>query len=308
MITDLSLEKRERLVGLAFTTAAFLFWGLYPPYWKLLGAVPQFQVFAHRVVWSCAFTAGIITVQRRWAEVRTALGSRKSTLTLLASGVCVATNWSIYIVGVLSGKLLSVSMGYFINPLVSVLLGVLVLRERLRFWQIVAVLCAFSGVLYMSVGSKGVPWISLVLAFSFGLYGLLRKTVAVQSIPGTFVESLLVSPIVIGYLIFEGIRGNSAFGSADAPTHLLLIGAGVVTAIPIIWFANGARRIPLSLVGFLQYLAPTCQLLMGVFLYGESFTLTHLISFSLIWLGIIIFTASTLLRRIPGPPLSAANP
>jgi chloramphenicol-sensitive protein RarD len=308
MRTDLSLEKRERLVGLAFTTAAFLFWGLYPPYWKLLGAVPQFQVFAHRVVWSCAFTAGIITVQRRWAEVRTALGSRKSALTLLASGVCVATNWSIYIVGVLNGKLLSVSMGYFINPLVSVLLGVLVLRERLRFWQIVAVLCAFSGVLYMSVGSKGVPWISLVLAFSFGLYGLLRKTVAVQSIPGTFVESLLVSPIVIGYLIFEGIRGNSAFGSADAPTHLLLIGAGVVTAIPIIWFANGARRIPLSLVGFLQYLAPTCQLLMGVFLYGESFTPTHLISFSLIWLGIIIFTASTLLRRNPGPPVFAAKP
>jgi len=308
MSTDLSLEKRERLVGLAFTTAAFLFWGLYPPYWKLLGAVPQFQVFAHRVVWSCAFTAGIITVQGRWAEVRTALGARKSALTLLASGVCVATNWSIYIVGVLSGKLLSVSMGYFINPLVSVLLGVLVLRERLRFWQIVAVLCAFSGVLYMSVGSKGVPWISLVLAFSFGLYGLLRKTVAVQSIPGTFVESLLVSPIVIGYLIFEGIRGNSAFGRADAPTHLLLIGAGVVTAIPIIWFANGARRIPLSLVGFLQYLAPTCQLLMGVFLYGESFTLTHLISFSLIWLGIIIFTASTLLRRNPGLKVSAAKP
>ncbi len=294
-------EKRERLVGLAFTTAAFLFWGLYPPYWRLLGAVPQFQVFAHRVVWACAFTAVLITVQRRWAEVRKALGSRKTALTLLVSGVCVATNWSIYIVGVLSGKLLSVSMGYFINPLVSVLLGVLILRERLRFWQIIAVLCAFSGVLYMSFGSRGVPWISLALAFSFGLYGLLRKTVAVEPIPGTFVESLLVSPIVITYLLFEAIRGNSAFGSADAPTHLLLIGAGVVTAVPIIWFANGARRLPLSQVGFLQYLAPTCQLLMGVFLYGESFTLVHLISFGLIWLGIIIFTLSTLLRRNPGP-------
>jgi len=307
MSTDLSREKRERLVGLAFTAAAFLFWGLYPPYWKLLGSVPHFQVFAHRVVWACAFTAGIITVQRRWTEVKKALGSRKTALTLLASGICVASNWSIYIVGVLSGKLLSVSMGYFINPLVSVLLGVLILRERLRFWQIVAVLCAFSGVLYMSVGSSGVPWISLALAFSFGLYGLLRKTVGVQSIPGTFVESLLVSPIVISYLLFEAIRGNSAFGSADAPTHLLLIGAGVVTAIPIIWFANGARRIPLSLVGFLQYLAPTCQLLMGVFLYGESFTLTHLISFGLIWLGIIIFTVSTFAQRTPAPKGSTAE-
>lgn len=301
MSTDLSLEKKERLVGLAFTTAAFLFWGLYPPYWKLLGAVPQFQVFAHRVVWACAFTAVVVTVQRRWAEVKKALRSRKTALTLLASGVCVATNWSIYIVGVLSGKLLSVSMGYFINPLVSVLLGVLFLRERLRFWQIVAVLCAFGGVLYMSLGLNGVPWISLALAFSFGLYGLLRKTVGVESVPGTFVESLLVSPIVIAYLLFEGIRGNSAFGTADVPTHLLLVGAGVVTAIPIIWFANGARRIPLSQVGFLQYLAPTSQLLLGVFLYDESFTLTHIISFGLIWLGIIIFTISTFLRRKPSP-------
>ena len=307
MSTDLSAEKKERLVGLAFTTAAFLFWGLYPPYWKLLSTVPEFQVFAHRVIWSCAFTAGIVTVQKRWAEVKTALRSRRTALTLLASGLCVATNWSIYIVGVLSGKLLSVSMGYFINPLVSVLLGVVFLRERLRFWQIIAVLCAFGGVLYMSLGSGGVPWISLALAFSFGLYGLLRKTVGVQSIPGTFVESLLVSPIVIAYLLLVGIRGNSAFGTANVPTHLLLVGAGVVTAIPIIWFANGARRIPLSQVGFLQYLAPTCQLLLGVFLYGESFTLTHLISFGLIWLGIIIFTLSTFLQRHPARSGTAAG-
>jgi chloramphenicol-sensitive protein RarD len=299
MKTVLSPEKRERLVGLAFTATAFLFWGLYPPYWKLLEEVPQFQVFAHRVVWSCLFTALVVTVQRRWPEVRAALRSRKTALTLLASGVCIATNWSIYIVGVLTGRLLSVSMGYFINPLVSVLLGVLILKERLRFWQIIAVLCAFIGVLYMTVGSGGVPWISISLAFSFGLYGLLRKTVAVESVPGTFVETLLVSPIVISFLLFEGIRGRSAFGTADALTHLFLIGAGVVTALPIIWFANGARRIPLSLVGFLQYLAPTCQLLMGVFLYRENFTLTHFISFTLIWIGIIIFTLSTLLQRKP---------
>jgi chloramphenicol-sensitive protein RarD len=305
MSADLSREKREHLVGLAFTTAAFLFWGLYPPYWKLLSAVPAFQIIAHRVVWSCAFTAGLLTIQKRWGEVKKALASRKTALTLLASGVCVATNWSVYIVGVLAGKLLLVSMGYFINPLVSVLLGVLFLRERLRFWQILAVLCAFGGVLYMSLGLHGVPWISLALAFSFGLYGLLRKTVGVQSIPGTFVESLFVSPIVIGYLVFEAARGNSAFGTADIPTHLLLIGAGVVTAIPIIWFANGARRIPLSQVGFLQYLAPTCQLLMGIFLYGENFTLTHLISFGLIWLGIIIFTISTFTRPSLSPSRTA---
>jgi chloramphenicol-sensitive protein RarD len=299
---QISAEKRERLIGLGFTTAAFLFWGLYPPYWKLLSRVPTFQVFAHRVLWACVFTTCVITVQRRWPEVRRALESRKTTLTLLASGLCVATNWSIYIIGILTQKFLSVSMGYFINPLVSVLLGVVILRERLRAWQIVAVLCAFAGVLYMAVGSGVLPWISLSLAFSFGLYGLLRKTVAVESVPGTFVETLLLSPLVIGFLLFEAIRGRSAFGTTDLPTHLFLMGAGVVTALPIIWFANGARRIPLSLVGFLQYLVPTCLLLMGVFLYRESFTVVHLVSFSLIWIGIVIFTLSTFLRRSGGRP------
>jgi len=302
MTATLSAEKRERLIGILFTVGAFLFWGLYPPYWKLLSGVPRFQVFAHRVVWSCTFTACVITIQGRWGEVRAALGSRKTALTLLVSGLCIATNWSIYIVGVLSGRLVSVSMGYFINPLVSVLLGVLILRERLRFWQIVAVFCAFSGVLYMALGSRGLPWISLSLAFSFGLYGLLRKTVAVESIPGTFVESLFVSPIVISFLLFEAVQGRGVFGTADTSTHLFLVGAGVVTALPIIWFANGARRIPLTLVGFLQYLAPTSQLLMGIFLYREEFNLTHLISFGLIWVGILIFTLSAFVQRSPRVP------
>jgi len=301
MITSLYAEKRERLIGLMFTTGAFLFWGLYPPYWKLLEGVPELQAFAHRVVWSCAFSACVITIHGRWSEVRAALWSRKTALTLLASGLCITSNWSVYIIGVFSGKLLAVSMGYFINPLVSVLLGVLILRERLRFWQIVAVLFAFSGVLYMPMGSLGLPWISLSLAFSFGLYGLLRKTVAVESIPGTFVESLLVSPLVISFLFFEAVHGRSAFGTADAATHLFLISSGVVTALPIIWFANGVRRIPLSLVGILQYLAPTSQMLLGIFLYKEEFTRTHLISFGLIWVGILIFILSTFLQRTPRP-------
>jgi len=290
-------QKRQRLSGVLFTTAAFLFWGLYPPYWRLLSHVPQLQVIAHRIVWACAFCACIISVQRRWSEVRSALFNRKTLLTLLASGLCISSNWSIYIVGVLTGRLLSVSMGYFINPLISVLLGVVILKERLRFWQLVAVVCALGGVVYMTFQSQGFPWIALALAFTFGFYGLLRKTVAVKSIPGTFVESLLVSPIVITFLTLVTIQGRGTFGSANLPTHLFLVGAGAVTALPIIWFARGARRIPLSLVGFLQYLAPTCQFFLGVFLYREPFTLTHLISFGLIWLGIIIFTASSLTAR-----------
>lgn len=299
MKTSISAEKRERMIGLMFTIGVFLFWGLYPPYWKLLQGVPPFQVFAHRVLWSCVFTACVITIQGRWAEVRRALRSRKTVLTLLASGVCITSNWSIYIIGVFSGKLLAVSMGYFINPLVSVLLGVVILRERLRFWQIVAVLCACGGVLYMSLGYQGLPWISMSLALSFGMYGLLRKTVAVESIPGTFIESLLVSPILISFLLFEAVQGRSAFGTAEASTHLLLISSGIVTALPIILFTSGVRRIPLSLVGVLQYLAPTSQLLLGIFLYKEEFTRTHLISFGLIWVGILIFILSAFMQRTP---------
>jgi chloramphenicol-sensitive protein RarD len=190
-----------------------------------------------------------------------------------------------------------VSMGYFINPLVNVLLGVLFLRERLRVWQTVSVALAFVGVAHMAITFGGVPWISLGVAFSFGIYGLLRKTVKADALTGTFVESLFVSPAALGYLIALAAVGRSAFPGDGLQTSLLLAGAGVITGIPLLAFNGGTRRIPLSMVGFLQYLTPTMHLLLGVLLYGETFTRHHAISFALIWLGIVVYTVSTTLRR-----------
>lgn len=189
-------------------------------------------------------------------------------------------------------------MGYFINPLISVALGVLLLRERLTFWQGVSVAFALGGVAYLAAGLRALPWISLTLAFTFGFYGLFRKTVAVDSVSGTFIESMYLLPLTLLFLGWETSRGRGAFGAPGLLTNALLILAGPVTALPLVWFANGARRIPLSMVGFLQYLTPTAHLALGVLLYREPFTRTHQLSFGLIWTGILIYTVSTAAQRL----------
>lgn len=284
---------RDRLLGALLAGGAFTFWGIIPPFWKLLGHVSQLQVIAHRVVWTCAFTAAMLGFRRGWAQVGEALSVRRTVVTLVGTGVLITVNWGIYIVGVVTGQLVSVSMGYFINPLVSMLLGVAILRERLRPWQTVSVLFAFAGVLYLGIGLRALPWIAVSLAFTFGIYGLLRKTVAVESLPGTFLESAFVLPGILAYLAFVTASGQGAFGSANLTTHLLLVLGGPVSAVPLLLFAAGARRIPLSTVGFLQYVAPTGHLLLGVLAFGEPFTRTHLISFALIWTGVLMYAIST---------------
>jgi chloramphenicol-sensitive protein RarD len=298
MKTSQTTPRSDFRLGVLLAGGAFLFWGFVPPYWHLLDHVDSFQVIGHRLIWTAVFMAVLLTVTRRWQAVGTALRSRKTVLTLVGTGLLIAVNWAIFIVGVLTNRLVAVSMGYFINPLVSVLLGILFLRERLRLWQGVSVALAFSGVAFMAVTYGGVPWISLSLAFSFGLYGLLRKTVNADPMTGTFLESLFVSPVVLAYLITLAAMGRSAFVADGLGTSLVLAGAGVVSGVPLLAFAGGARRIPLYMVGFLQYLAPTGHLLIGVLVYGEAFTRHHAISFGLIWLGIIVFTITTTLRRL----------
>jgi len=290
--------RSELSIGVLLAGGAFLFWGFVPPYWHLVGHVDSFQVIAHRVLWTCVFMAVLITATKRWQTVVAALRSRRTSLTLLAAGVLITGNWAIFIIGVLTNRLVAVSMGYFINPLVSVLLGIVFLRERLHLWQGVSVALAFAGVAYMAFSYSGLPWISLSLAFSFGLYGLLRKTVNADPMTGTFLESLFVSPAILAFLIVTAARGRGAFISGGLGTSLVLAGAGVVSGVPLLAFAAGARRIPLFMVGFLQYLAPTGHLLLGVLLYGEHFSRQHAVSFGLIWLGIIVFTVTTTLRRL----------
>jgi chloramphenicol-sensitive protein RarD len=234
-------------------------------------------------------------VRGRWGAVRAALGKPKTALTLVLTAVLISVNWTLFIVGVLSDRLVEVSMGYFINPLVSVFLGIVILRERLTLWQGISVALALGGVIFQAVAYRVVPWLPLGLAFTFGLYGLFRKTVAVDSTTGTFLETLFLLPLTLAFLGWEMARGAGAFGTANLQTHIFLVLAGVVTAVPLVWFANGARLLPLSMVGFLQYLTPTLHLLIGVVLYREAFTIVNLGGFGLIWLGIAVYALSTAL-------------
>jgi chloramphenicol-sensitive protein RarD len=292
-------NKRGQLAsGILYAAGAYLLWGCVPPYWKLLDHVPALQIPAHRILWSFAALAALISLRRGWSAVKEALLNRRTALTLVLTSVLVCINWTVFIWAVVSGQLVESSLGYFINPLLSVALGVLLLRERLSFWQGVSVALAVAGVVYLTAGLGALPWISLVLAVTFAFYGLLRKTVAVDSVSGTFIESLYLLPLTLMFLGWQTALGRGAFGKPDLLTNVLLVLAGPVTALPLVWFANGARRIPLSMLGFLQYLTPTLHLALGVLLYREPFTRTHLVSFGLIWAGILTYTVSTTAQRI----------
>ncbi len=277
-------------VGLIYTAAAFLLWGLLPIFWKAVGHVPAPELLAHRIFWSAVIMALLLYRQRRWGSLRQLLKRRRTVLTLLATTALIGGNWFIYIWAMLSEQILEASLGYFINPLVSVLLGLMVLGERLRPWQVVSIGLATVGVVILTVHVGALPWLGLWLAFSFGLYGLLRKTIAASPEEGLAVETWLLSPFMLGYLLHLAATGQGAFGRIGPGTTVLLILTGVVTATPLIWFTHGARRLPLATVGILQYLAPTGQFLLAVGVYGEPFEALHLLAFTFIWTALIIFS------------------
>lgn len=291
-----AVDGRRARAGLAYALGAYLAWGFIPAYFKLLSDVPPLIVLAHRVVWSVAFLGLLLTLQRKWGEVRAALGSRRTMLALLCSTVLIATNWYVFIWAVNHGQLLQASLGYFINPLVNVLLGVAVLRERLTAGQLVGLALATAGVANETVGAGGVPWVALTLAVSFAFYGLLRKTAPVAPLAGLSVETALLFPAAL--LLVAGVLPAPAGGQAgelSGATYAMLSAAGVITAIPLLWFAAGARRLRLSTMGFIQYLAPTCQFLLAVFLYDEPFSRRELLSFCLIWAAVGAYTLESVL-------------
>jgi chloramphenicol-sensitive protein RarD len=285
--------------GFLYALGAYLAWGVVPAYFKLLAHVPPLVVLAHRILWSTLFLAVLLTVLRKWDEIRAILRSRRMMLTLLCSTVMIAANWFVFIFAISKGQVLQASLGYFINPLVNVLLGVLILHERLRAAQVFALLLAAVGVVILTVSTAGVPWVALSLAFSFGFYGLLRKTAPVGPVAGLSVETALLFPAAL--LVAMGSLGVSPDTNAAANfsrgTYALLICSGVVTAIPLLLFAAGARRLRLSTLGFLQYLSPTCQFLLAVFVYHEPFSSRQLLSFALIWAGLAAYTLESILNR-----------
>ena len=282
--------------GLTATIAAFVLWGLFPLYLRPLHAVGTVEVIAHRILWSCVLILVWMSVSGELGKLRAALTNPSLLWRLAISAMLITVNWSVYVFAVANGHVLEASLGYFINPLLNVLLGVILLSERLNRAQWVSVALAAVAVLYLAFIAGSPPWISLTVAVSFGLYGYVRKVIAVEALPGLAVETLLLLPIAIGYLLWLEVTGAGTMGHASLATDALLIGSGPLTAIPLFLFAFGARLIPYSTVGLIQYIAPSLQLACGLIVFGETFARTRAIGFTLIWIALAIYAIDGLWR------------
>lgn len=294
-----SLQEQRR--GLAITAFTFTLWGLVPVYWHLLKAVPSQQIIAHRIIWSTVLVVAWLLLSNGLGWWKAIAAQPRALPTLALSSVAIAFNWGLYIWAINAGHVIETSLGYFINPLVSVVLGVVVLKERLRRLQWLAVGCAALGVAWLTVDAGTPPWIALGLACSFGLYGLLRKMISVDPVAGLGMESLYLFLPAIGFALWsENGHGGAFFSGWGWRNDALLIFGGAVTALPLIGFAYGVKRIPLSLVGILQYIAPSIGLLLGVFFFREPFDMAKAVGFAAIWTGLLLFIGDGVWRSRGG--------
>jgi chloramphenicol-sensitive protein RarD len=277
--------------GMMYAAGSYVIWGLLPLFWLALGNVPALEILSHRVVWALAVTLLLTAARKSWAPLGAALRSWRTLLLFALSSALLAANWFIYIWAVKAGYVVETSLGYFINPLVNVVFGTLFLREQMRPAQIAAVAVALGGVLYLTALYGSPPWIALSLAISFGCYALLRKTASIGSLEGLTLETMLGFLPSLAYLLFVGSAGGGAFIAAGPTTTLLLVASGLVTAVPLLLFAAGARQITLVLLGILQYIAPTIQFILGITVFGELVTPQRLLGFALVWLALAIYTA-----------------
>ena len=283
-------DSRRRRAGLLLGLGAYLLWGVLPLYFKALVRVDPTEIVAHRIVWSLLFLAGLATLWRRWGAIRAAVTTGRVLTTLVLTALLIAVNWLVYIYAVVSGHVLEGSLGYYLNPLVNVLLGVVLLKERLSRAQFAATLLAAAGVAVLAAGAGSGLWISLTLAASFALYGFLRKVAPVDSLEGLSIETALLAPFALGWLLWLQQAGTAGFGAHGTAVDLLLVLGGAVTAIPLLLFTAAARRLPYSTLGFLQYIAPSLQFLLAVLVFGEAFTVPHMICFGAIWTALAIFS------------------
>lgn len=287
--------------GIIYSLTAYLLWGILPIYWKTLGSVQAFEILSNRFIWSCVFVWVLIIasgkVKSFLAETQSILSNRQQSLAMLAAAVTISFNWGLFIWAVNDGRIVETSMGYYINPLVSIVFGVFFLKERLDTWQMAAVGCAVIGVGTMVWNLGQLPWVSVSLAMSFALYGLIKKCLAVTTMTSIMLETLLITPLALAYEYYLSLAGVSAYQTASTGMLIMLACAGIVTATPLLFFTAGAKLLPLKIVGFLQYIAPTISLLIGVFLYKESFTSVHMVAFGWIWFGLFLFTISQVKRQ-----------
>jgi len=296
--------------GLA-ATGAFLIWGLVPVYWKQLQSVAPLELITHRIAWSMVFLLGIVALQRGFGELRAVFRNGRLLGLNLLSSVLLATNWTIYVWAVNNGHVIESSLGYFQVPLVNVALGSLLLHERLRRLQWLAIVCAALGVGYLLLRADHVPWIALSLAGTWSSYGLLKKKSSLGAITGLTVETLLHFPLAVALLLWWHHTGAGALGRVDGRLHVLIIMVGVITAVPLLLFAFGAQRIQLTTLGLLQYLGPSVQFMLGYFLFREPFDSARLQAYGFIWCGLALYTADGFWaqrRRLPGGPAAGGNP
>ena len=293
MISFFQSQHTETKSGVGYALLAYLSWGFLPIYWKFLNTVPSMEILTHRMVWSVFFLLGLLAVQKRLGELRQLFHSPKYIFMLFGTAALLSGNWFVYIYGVNTNQVIETSLGYFINPLLVILLGALFLKERLNIWQIVALGFAALGVLNFLWNFGSLPWIALSLAFTFSFYGLFRKMIPVKPLVGLLMETALLAPLAAVLIVFWEVDGTGSFGNVWM-TDILLIGAGVVTSLPLLWFTNAGKRLRYSTMGFIQYMTPSIQLGIGVYLYNEPFTSTHAVTFGLIWTGLIIYTINAI--------------
>ena len=290
-------DHRTAARGALAAALCYLTWGLVPLYWHQLAAIDALELIAHRLVWSLVFLVAVLLFRRALPEIKSGLNSPRAVTVNLLSSTLLTVNWLVYVWGINHGHVIECSLGYFLVPLLNVALGRIVLHEKLRPAQWAAIVCAALGVVLQLVQLGRLPWIALVLAVTFGLYGLLRKQSPLGPLTGLAVETALLAPLAVAYLLWRYHTGEGALGRVDWPTHVLVLSAGIITAVPLLLFAYGARRIRLSTLGLLQYIAPTAQFALGVWVYHEAFSRDRALSFAFIWAGLALYTVDGILTQ-----------
>ncbi|MBH0156111.1 EamA family transporter RarD [Fictibacillus sp. 5RED26] len=290
------MKLNEHTKGIWYAAFSYLIWGFLPLYWKPLQSAGSVEILAHRILWSFLLMIAVMFLLNKknalTRDVKVLFGNKKQFLSVFTASLLISGNWVMYIWAVNTDHVVEASLGYYINPLVSVILGMLVLKEKLNSWQLVSFVLAACGVFLLTWQHGEFPWVAVSLALSFGLYGLVKKLGSFDSLTGLTFETMFVFPLAFIYLIYLQWNGEASFISGGTSTTLLLWGAGLVTAVPLLCFAQGVKRISMTMIGFLQYIAPTIMLVLGVFLYHETFSQIHVISFTLIWIALLIFTVS----------------